>query len=90
MARNNPLFDAFVIEFKPSARIDAVVWILQITLNKDHRGSSEGYQLIKLIKTKVEEAMKTISHTKRRKKKDVIVKYVLVSPEGGPMDAAGT
>jgi hypothetical protein len=83
MARNNPLFDAFVIEFRPSARIDAVVWILQITLNKDHRGSSEGYQLIKLIKTKVEEAIKTISRTKRRKKKNVIVKYVLVSPEGG-------
>jgi hypothetical protein len=52
MARNNPLFDAFVIEFKPSARIDAVVWVLQITLNKDHRVSSEGYQLIKLIKTR--------------------------------------
>jgi hypothetical protein len=58
MARNNPLFDALVIEFKPSARIDAVVWILQMALNKEHRGSSEGYQLIKLIKTKVEEAIR--------------------------------
>jgi hypothetical protein len=83
MARNNPQFDAFVIEFEPSARIDAVVWILQMTLTKEHRGSSDGYQLIKLIKTKVVEAIKTMPQTKRPKKKKVIVKYVLVSPECG-------
>jgi hypothetical protein len=83
-APNNPLFDAFVIEFKDSAqKIDAVIWILRMTLSKDHRGSSEGYQLIKLIKTKVTEAMKTMSHTEQRKANSVIVKYVLVSPEGG-------
>jgi hypothetical protein len=51
------------LKFKDSVeKIDAVVWILQITLSKDHGGSSEGYQLIKLIKTKVKEAMKAMSH----------------------------
>jgi hypothetical protein len=87
MAPNNPLFDAFVIEFKRSAqKIYSIVWILQMTLSKKHGGSSEGYQLIKSIKTKVEEAMKTMSHTERRKCRkanNVIVKYVLVSTEGG-------
>ena len=44
---NNPLFDAFVIEFKDSAgEFYAVIWILQITLGQNHGGSSEGYQLI--------------------------------------------
>jgi hypothetical protein len=75
MAPNNPLFNAFVIEFKDSAqKIDAVVWILQMTLSKDYGGSSEGYQWIKLIKTEVKEAMKV---------NNVIVKYVLVSPADG-------
>jgi hypothetical protein len=57
-----------------------------MTLSKEYGGSSEGYQLIKLIETKVEEAMKTMSHTKQRKCRkvnNVIVKYVLVSTEGG-------
>jgi hypothetical protein len=87
MVSDNPLFDAFVIEFKESAQeIDAIVWILQMTLNKEHGDSSAGYELIKLIKTKVKEAMETLSHTEQRKCRkvnDVIVKYVLVSPEGG-------
>jgi hypothetical protein len=87
MAPNSPLFDAFVIEFKDSnQKFYAIVWILQMTLSKEHGGSSEGYPLIKLIKTEVEEAMKTMSHTrqrKRRKVNNVIVKYVLVSTQGG-------
>jgi hypothetical protein len=85
-APNNPLFDAFVIEFKDP--VNALIWIVQTTLNKDHKGSPDGYNLINLIKIKVREVISTMSHTekrtrKRRKVNNVIVKYVLVSPEGG-------
>lgn len=77
--RNNPLFDAFVIELKDSAQeIDAIVWILQMTLNKDYGGSSAGYQLVNMIRTKV---METLSHT--GKVKNVRVSYLLISPERG-------
>ena len=82
MAKNNPLFDAFVIEFKRSAQtISAVDWILQMTLNQKHESLSEGYRLTRMIKTKVKEAMETMSRTQQRN--NVIVKYVLVSPEEG-------
>ena len=89
MAPNNPLFDAFVIEFIYSGQMTrAVVWILQIMLRNKHGGSSDGYVLIDLIKTKVKDVMSNMSHTekrtrKRRKVNNVIVKYVLVSMEGG-------
>ena len=59
-----------------------------MALSKKHGGSSDGYVLIDLIKTKVEEVMSNMSHTekrtrKRRKVNNVIVKYVLVSTVGG-------
>jgi hypothetical protein len=82
MAPNNPLFDAFVIEFNQNV---AVVWIIQMTLSETHGGSEQGYQMIRLIKTKVQEAMETI-HTKqqkRRKANNVKLNYVLVSPDPG-------
>ena len=86
LALNNPLFDAFVIEFKDSPEnINAVLWILQMTVSKSDGGSSDGYLIIRLIKKKVEEAMETMSRTGQRKgqKGEVIVKYVLVSPDAG-------
>jgi hypothetical protein len=82
MAPNNPPFDAFVIEFNQNV---AVVWIIQMTLSETHGGSEQGYQMIRLIKTKVQEAMETI-HTKqqkRRKANNVKLNYVLVSPDPG-------
>ena len=79
MASNNPLFDAFVIEFKDSA--NAVVWVLQMTLSTTHGGSSDGYSIIRLIKKKVQEAMG--NDAKQRKRNNVTVKYVLVNPDGG-------
>jgi hypothetical protein len=83
MAKNNPLFDAFVIEFKDlPKKIDAIVWILQMTLNKKHEGSPEGYGVISIIKRKARKAMETMSRSKKQKK-DVIAKYVLVSPKVG-------
>ena len=80
MAPNNPLFDAFIIEFETSDRtLHAIVWILQMTLSTNHGGgSSEGYQLIDLIKTK---AM-SMSRSPLKVGK-VTVKYVLVSPTAG-------
>jgi hypothetical protein len=78
MAPNNPLFNAFVIEFNGSApNINAVVWILQMTLGPLHGGSPNGYSIIRSIKKKVQEAMGT---TGRRK---VTVGYVFVSPQAG-------
>jgi hypothetical protein len=78
MSPNNPLFDAYVIEFDDSApSVDAVVWILQMTLSKDHGGSSDGYPIIRSIKEKVREAMGS------GRRKNVKVNYVLVSPEAG-------
>jgi hypothetical protein len=83
MAQNNSLFNAFIIEFENSAQpISAVVWILQMTLSEHHGGSSEGNQLIKLIKTKAKEVMRQ-KVGRRRKVGEVTVKYVLVSPQGG-------
>jgi hypothetical protein len=85
MAPNNPLFDAFVIEF--NQKFDAaIVWILKMTMSENHGGSEQGYQLIRLIKTKVQQAMETMSHTKHRKHRkanNVKLKYVLVSPDPG-------
>ena len=79
MARNNALFDAFVIEFNGSApNINAVVWILQMTLSRDHGGSPDGYSTVRSIKEKVQEAMGTTGQ-----RKDVMVNYVLVNPEAG-------
>ena len=78
VAQNNPLFDAFVIEFNDSApENSAVVWILQMTLSRRHRGSSVGYSIIKSIKKAALEAMGTTG------KRKVIVRYVLVSPDAG-------
>ena len=66
----------------------AIVWILQMTLNKKHGGSPDGYVLINLIKTKVEEVVSTMSQTgnrtrKRQKVNKVVIKYVLVSTNPG-------
>ena len=78
MTPNNLLFDAFVIEFNGSApNINAVVWILQMTLNTSREGASDDYSIIRSIKKTVQEAMGT---TGRR---NVIVRYVLVSPDAG-------
>lgn len=84
VAPNNPLFNAFVIEFNGSApNINAVVWILQMTLSRDHGGSPNGYSIIRSIKKKVQEAIGTTDQRKGRKRKNVKVNYVLVSPEAG-------
>ena len=89
MSPSNPLFDAFVIEFIDSDQTSrAIIWILQMTLSDKHEGPSDGYRLIDLIKTNVEEIMSNMSHTKKRTRKrlkvnNVIVKYVLVSAERG-------
>jgi hypothetical protein len=84
MTQNNPLFDAFIIEFKHSAQtIDAVVWILQMTLSADHGGSSGSYELIKLIKAKAKEALFRKQLEAKVKVGGVTVKYVLVSPIRG-------
>ena len=89
LSPNNPLFDAFIIEFKDTGRMRyAIVWILQVTLNKKHRGSADGYMLINLIKTKVEEAVNTMSQTEnwareRQRVNNVVLKYVLVNTEPG-------
>ena len=78
MIPNNLLFDAFVIEFNGSApNINAVVWILQMTLSTSRGGSADDYSIIRSIKKKVQEAMGTTE------KPDVIVRYVLVSPDAG-------
>jgi hypothetical protein len=87
MAQNNPLFDAFVIEFKfddSHQKIDAAVWVLQVTLSRVHRGSSKGYEMIDVIRKKTKRAMLAMARAyKIRKPGNVTVKYVLVSPEGG-------
>jgi hypothetical protein len=89
IAPNNGLFDAFVIEFSSSApeidfddpaqNINAVVWILQMTLSKDYGGSPKGYTIIRSIKEKVQEAM-----GEGQNRRGVEVKYVLVGPGPGP------
>jgi hypothetical protein len=77
VARSNSLFDAFIIEFNDSTEpISADVWILQMTLH--HGGSPEGYQLIKLIKTKAKQVMQQ-KVGKEKKVGEVTVKYVLVN-----------
>jgi hypothetical protein len=85
MAKNDPLFDAFVIEFKHARTISAVVWILQMTLNQKHAGSSEGYRLIRMIKTKVKEDMQT---QKDQERYNVTSKVCASEPGRGRMDAA--
>jgi hypothetical protein len=81
IARNNLLFDAFIIEFNNTTEpISADVWILQMTVGLNHGGSAEGYQLIKLIKTKAKQVMQQ-KVGKKEKVGEVTVKYVLVNSE---------
>jgi hypothetical protein len=82
MARNNALFDAFIIEFDDSTEpISAVVWILRMSESLHHGGSPEGYQLIKLIKAKAKQAMQ--QRVGKKEVGEVTVKYVLVNPGPG-------
>ena len=79
LAPNNPLFDAFVIEFEGFApNINAVpLDSINKTLSPKHGDSSDSYSIIRSIKKKVQEAMGAMSHTGQEN--NVIVKYVLVS-----------
>ncbi|PCH42713.1 hypothetical protein WOLCODRAFT_138046 [Wolfiporia cocos MD-104 SS10] len=49
-AKNNPLFDSFMIEYDGNA---ATLWIFQMTVGKKHGGSERGYALIARIEESV-------------------------------------
>jgi hypothetical protein len=71
-AHNNPLFDAFfyqVLEDK------VIVWVLQMTIKRDHNGSNKGFPIIKKLMERAERAQPGLS---------IEVKYVLVVPYSQP------
>ncbi|KZT05395.1 uncharacterized protein LAESUDRAFT_714932 [Laetiporus sulphureus 93-53] len=43
ISQNNPLFDSFMIECDDDG---ATLWIFQMTVGKEHRGSASGYDII--------------------------------------------
>jgi len=73
-ATNNPLFDSFTIDLSWRT---AIISIFQITTSGDHRGSAEGYRVIRKIIRRVRGLLD-------RKSPNTTVKvvYILVCPEG--------
>ncbi|KAI0064018.1 hypothetical protein BV25DRAFT_1914676 [Artomyces pyxidatus] len=62
----NTLFDAFVID-----RTRRILWICQMTVAKEHRGSAREYEIIGQLRRKIEAAFKV----------KIDVKFVLVVPD---------
>ncbi|KZT01990.1 uncharacterized protein LAESUDRAFT_752398 [Laetiporus sulphureus 93-53] len=76
---NNPLFDAFCVNFKLVGNtVYPVVWILQMTVSSEHGGSDKGYERIKSIMAKATKAARTTTKEKQKVGK-VEVKYVLTA-----------
>jgi len=74
----NPLFDSFTVAFDPDNHA-AVVSVFQITTSTEHRGSADGYLLIRKI---IARARELLSCPPRRKA-NISVRYVLVCPDDG-------
>ena len=88
LAKNNPLFDAFTVEFKGSS---AVLWIIQIMMSRSHGGSGAGYRNIRNIIAKLKDQLRHKPPPKRALKTaegsvaapSVEVRYLIVVPKGG-------
>jgi hypothetical protein len=76
-AENNPLFDSFTVDVDRN-RNSAVISVFQITVSPDHRGSANGYILIRKIMARVRTLLKEAHH-----KPTVKVNYFLVCPKDG-------
>ena len=85
---NFPLFDAFIIEFDRVTE-SAILWILQITTSRRHRGSALGYRKIREIIAILKNQLQKVPSAKKRKTTHdqatptplVQVRYLLVVPE---------
>jgi len=73
---SHPPFDLFTINLDPDQHT-VVISVLQITISPSHKGSAEGYPLIRKIMTRVCELLK-----KADLRATVKVAYFLVCPEG--------
>ena len=71
-ARNNPLFDAFFFEVSSDA---VILWVLQITIQRDHDGVSKGFEMIKTLMTQARQSRPDL---------EVKVGYVLVMAYKAP------
>ena len=65
---NNPLFDAFFFSVKDQR---VVVWILQMTIARKHKGVSSGFDLVRSLRERASDTWR---------QHEVEVKYVLVVP----------
>jgi hypothetical protein len=84
-----PLLDAFTVELHPS-KGSAVLWVIQITTSRSHRGSVLGYQKVRSIVAKLKKMLRKPPPTTRRRidnaqtasEPSVEVLYVLVVSKG--------
>jgi len=74
----NPLFDSFTVTFDPD-NLAAVISVFQITISTEHRGSADGYLLIRKIIARARKLLKCPPGHKG----NISVIYVLVCPEDG-------
>jgi len=63
---NNPLFDAFFFEVSSEK---VILWVLQITIQRDHDGAKKGFEIINAVMTQAQQSWPLL---------EVKVKYVLV------------
>jgi len=81
-----PLFDAFVVDFDYSCHT-AVLWVLQMTMSREHRGSMIGYQNVRAIVSSVKKQLKSWVPTNLSARDQVetklvvVVRYVLVTAQ---------
>ena len=52
-ALNNPLFDAFLFEVLSD---EVILWVLQITIQRNHDGVSKGFEMINTHMTQVHQS----------------------------------
>ena len=81
-AKNNPLFDSFIINFDPDQNT-ATISIFQITTSETHGGSAEGYLLIRKIMAHICKLLK-VADPSATAKANLSVTYFLVSPVAAP------
>lgn len=70
MQRTNPLFDAFFVQVTQES---VVLWVFQMTITKDHGGSTKGVEVLLQIREQVKSRYGIEG-------KEVKVRYVLVAP----------